>query len=611
MKTIIIKYFLGIALLLLAACVREPIAPTPPAVTTIHYSATVSEDSGTRASLNSNSQYVFSDGDKLYIADKETGGSNMHGFLTLSDGVGNPTANFEGDLTLKDGYYPAYDTGVSVTLIGATDKIHTITDNIVSSNLTYPSSGEFAFATSFANAVQKFSHFTDDNHTFGEASFTLSQHSSFLRFIITLQSGANTTVSATITANGTTLRQGDIEASVQDNGYRRVEFYAAFKGGDNLKNAKITVQPENEEAISPFVFTDDNGTTLAENNYYTISRTTIPFVPFTIKARENGTSITFKRTAGNAIQYKKNDGEWTDYTAAISLSANDELSFRGKGTSYDNGVNNTDNKNPLFSTNRNVYIFGDLMSLMMSGDYEAPKTVVEEAAFRGAFRGISKLDIDPDREFTISATTLAPHCYQNLFRSCSGLTRVLALPATDLSGAEYCYAEMFRQCSNLKVVPSLPATTLSEMCYQMMFSQSGIENVPSNLLPATELAVNCYRTMFSNCSLLTNAPDLPATTLVQECYFQMFYNCPNLTKAPDLPATTLVSKCYQEMFMNCTNLNYIKCLATQGINVSSSSSNWVKGVTTSSGTFVKAALATNWQSGNNGIPSSWTVQDAQ
>ncbi len=115
--------------------------------------------------------------------------------------------------------------------------------------------------------------------------------------------------------------------------------------------------------------------------------------------------------------------------------------------------------------------------------------------------------------------------------------------------------------------------------------------------------------LFYNCSTITSAENLvlPATTLTKNCYNAMFQRCTSLTTAPELPATTLVDSCYYAMFMNSTSLNYIKCLATD-ISASSCTSDWVRGVP-EGGTFVKDANTT-WTTGNNGIPSGWTVQDA-
>lgn len=62
------------------------------------------------------------------------------------------------------------------------------------------------------------------------------------------------------------------------------------------------------------------------------------------------------------------------------------------------------------------------------------------------------------------------------------------------------------------------------------------------------------------------------------------------------------------MFKGCTSLHYVKCLAT--IILSNTTSQWLDGVSTS-GTFVKAKDMTSWGSGESGIPSGWTVEDAE
>ena len=131
----------------------------------------------------------------------------------------------------------------------------------------------------------------------------------------------------------------------------------------------------------------------------------------------------------------------------------------------------------------------------------------------------------------------------------------------------------------------------------------------SNLiLPATTLSERCYYRMFYGCTSLTSAPELHATTLASYCYSGMFNGCTSLTSAPELPATTLLDGCYREMFNNCYNLNYIKCLATNNISINTCQ-NWTNGVS-STGTFIKSASATDWETGTFGIPSGWTVQDA-
>ena len=193
--------------------------------------------------------------------------------------------------------------------------------------------------------------------------------------------------------------------------------------------------------------------------------------------------------------------------------------------------------------------------------------------------------------------------FKNLFMDCSSLYQAPDLPATTL--ATYCYDNMFGRCTNLIKAPVLPATTLAYHCYYSMFNGcTSLTQAPE--LPATTLANYCYNYMFSGCSSLTQAPDLPATTLTECCYYGMFYKCVGLTRAPELPATTLVDSCYNSMFSGCTKLNYVKCLATK-TSVNRCTQYWLKGVATTGDFYTPAA--TNWTTGEDGIPQGWTRHD--
>ena len=101
---------------------------------------------------------------------------------------------------------------------------------------------------------------------------------------------------------------------------------------------------------------------------------------------------------------------------------------------------------------------------------------------------------------------------------------------------------------------------------------------------------------------------LPATTLASYCYNSMFYGCTGLTSAPELPATTLASNCYNGMFYGCGNLAYIKAMFTTTPG-SAYTNNWVNGVK-ATGIFVKNSAATWDVTGNNGVPTGWTVETA-
>ena len=177
---------------------------------------------------------------------------------------------------------------------------------------------------------------------------------------------------------------------------------------------------------------------------------------------------------------------------------------------------------------------------------------------------------------------------------------------TDLTGKDYSFYELFYQNTNIKSAKNLilPATTLASSCYRYMFDGcTSLTSAPE--LPATTLADSCYQGMFRDCTSLKTAPELPVTTLARQCYSYMFSGCTSLKTAPELPATTLTSWCYTGMFNGCTSLNYIKCLATN-ISATNCTLNWVSNVA-STGRFVKASSMTSWTTGNNGIPTGWTV----
>ena len=303
--------------------------------------------------------------------------------------------------------------------------------------------------------------------------------------------------------------------------------------------------------------------------------------------------------AARNIQYSVNAGPWTTITGnskTVQVSTNDIMQFKGENEEF-SGV--TFRSSGL--TGFNVY--GNIMSLIY-GDDSSGKTVLSgNVVFQKMFQNCTIIDASG---LILPATTLTDYCYQSMFSSCSAMTAAPALPATTLTPG--CYRQMFAGCGSLAQAPELPATTLAEGCYLEIF-QNCYSITTAPVLPATTLARGCYRAMFYNCTALTQAPVLPATEMVDTCYAHMFRGCTSLTTAPELPATILADSCYQVMFSGCTNLNYIKCLATD-ISASYCTNGWMSGVQTTSGTFIKHPNMSSWETGENGIPDSWTVVDA-
>ena len=160
----------------------------------------------------------------------------------------------------------------------------------------------------------------------------------------------------------------------------------------------------------------------------------------------------------------------------------------------------------------------------------------------------------------------------------------------------------------------LPVTTLKKSCYNGMFRNcSNLINAPQ--LPALNLAEECYSSMFECCVSLVTPPELPATNLQKRCYARMF--CMNrdntvnaaMTKSPILHVNTLQIGSYFEMFKGNGNLTEITCLATD-LNSSGTelaTSNWVMNISPE-GVFIKNPEM-DWSTGNNGIPSGWSIQN--
>ena len=245
-----------------------------------------------------------------------------------------------------------------------------------------------------------------------------------------------------------------------------------------------------------------------------------------------------------------------------------------------------------------------------------PANRVDKLGYRWMFQYCNGLEASP----AILATSLGEDaCYQ-MFKECTNLETAGDLSATELE--DMCCEFMFQGCTKLTKAPALPATKLASQCYQRMFDGcTGLVTAPA--LPATELAELCYNDMFWECTSLKNAPELPATKLADYCYTMMFLGCSSLETAPDLPAARLTPGCYEHMFMNCTSLNYVKCLATD-LGDASSTDGWMTNVAPA-GTFVQAA-GVDWSAKGttegtwgdpgsevpctfvHGIPASWTAQ---
>ena len=307
----------------------------------------------------------------------------------------------------------------------------------------------------------------------------------------------------------------------------------------------------------------------------------------TIQSLEDNNTIGFKCNLNNVkrtISISTDNGvTWTGKTSSTSgkilatLNTGEKMLIKGDNSSYAMS-GTTEGSYNYFTSTKQFVLEGNIMSLINSTNFENLNTLTSERTFYRLFYNCSKLV--SAENLLLPAMTLTRDCYGSMFVSCTSLTTAPALPATAL--ADYCYAGMFHNCSSLTTAPELPATTLAN---------------------------DCYRYMVWQCTSLTTATELPATTLAEGCYQEMFAVCTSLTTAPALPATTLVDNCYNGMFTVCTSLNYIKAMFLTDPNYQSNNVytlDWVRDVA-ASGTFVKNSQATWNLTGNDGIPTGWTV----
>ena len=359
--------------------------------------------------------------------------------------------------------------------------------------------------------------------------------------------------------------------------------------------------------------------------------------PLTFEALSNG-SIQFNNLSKiTGLKYSINN------QASVAVNSSAEIQFYEGDTIslFANGIKNkTDsyvpNDNECFSINctSDCYIYGNIQSLVFAR-FENYRVLPygTDYTFRALFKNNTHIKNHPSKKLLLPALKTHEGCYHSMFYGCTSLTSAPELPASEFC-ADSCYNSMFKGCTSLISAPKLPSTNLASTCYASMFDGcTSLTSAP--VLPATILAGYCYSSMFKNCTSLVSTPKLPATTLGKKCYASMFEGCTSLTTAPILSSTALQEGCYESMFQGCTsltsapelstrvlvrdcyknmftgciNLTYIKCLATN-IEALYCTNNWLKD-TKQTGTFVKSKNMNSWTTDTSGIPSGWTVQEAQ
>lgn len=297
--------------------------------------------------------------------------------------------------------------------------------------------------------------------------------------------------------------------------------------------------------------------------------------------------------------------------------------WKGFGVRMSNGYQEN-NSGCRFSSDGKFDVSGVLTSLLTGTDTEV--TSINDNTFVSLFNSSKVVNAND--------LILPKYCnkftYAYTFKNCANLISAPNLPA--LVAANRCYYNMFSGCSSLIDAPAIAATSADFATFQ------GFMQNCTSLVTAPEINVStitgnqCFQDCFQGCSNLKYSPSiLPATIGTGGCYTRMFYNCTSLTTTPiiklesltgnsscgnmfrntkittcELKPSTLAASCYDSMFYD-SKLSYIKMLATD-VSASNCLLNWMRNVpNVSTSIFVKHIDAQWTTTGNNGVPTNWTI----
>jgi len=290
------------------------------------------------------------------------------------------------------------------------------------------------------------------------------------------------------------------------------------------------------------------------NEYY--------FQYFTIESLEDNNTIKIgksKSPVNLSLSYSTDNGStWTNLTISTgieltTINTGDKIIFKGINNSFASSWDSY----YRFNASKNFNVYGNAMSLLFGDNFITHPEFKTGSTHNlcGLFYGTTTL-VDAS-DLILPATICTTSCYNGMFRGCTNLTTAPELPA--INSAQDCYSSMFEGCINLETAPEINLVNMSQNCCKRMFCMSR----------TTKLTT------------------------------------PKMTKSPILRCATSATGCYEEMFKGNGNLIEVTCLKTDNSGVCD---NWLSNVS-SSGTFKKSPLKTNWPNNVSGYPSGWTIED--
>lgn len=345
--------------LLLASCgsddengmTQTPNTEPTATVKSVPFTVTVNQGGTTRATVDDDlSTLHFASGDKLYVE-----GENISGVLDLTTGEGAANGTFSGSLVYS-GDEPSASLVLSATLVSSEALecgFFTIADGKVIDH-TYPATKVCVangVSSAVNEAVKKYSVLIG-NSTFGDKSFSLTQHTAFLNFTLTYtdaESGINATV--TFKNGGATICSG----SVTVNEDLQANFVIPVASETKLNSASI--------ALAGHAAKNFGGSTTLSGKVYNINKTFVRSAPEGVvgvqlwadgpywatvnvgatQPQEYGLFFAWGETTGYSSV--KDDGfNWSNYTYCNGSSTTLTKYVSSDYPSYLGDLGNPDNK---------------------------------------------------------------------------------------------------------------------------------------------------------------------------------------------------------------------------------------------------------------------------
>lgn len=301
---------------------------------------------------------------------------------------------------------------------------------------------------------------------------------------------------------------------------------------------------------------------------------------------------------------------------SFHVNNGDKVYLKGIATRTHNG-----NGGIYIQLDYSYNLSGNILSLLYGDSFEDYNNVDLSAnsranLFRGLFDNTKVIDAS---ELLIPITGVKDYAFSAMFQGCSSMILPpKKIPVT--KGGSYAFQYMFDGCTSMTTMPDLSSIANPTFRPFMRAFYYTFRNC-SSMKYFTEIPYvfggrsgenQSYCNMFLECTSLEASPikeirgaDNNVSTFGGTGQFEAcFYNCTKLKTAPNMPVLTIKNTSYQNMFNGCSQLNYIKMLATS--KTSSSLTNWVTNVA-ATGIFVKNINATWTDTGNNGVPSGWTI----